>query len=204
VDARFAYTEGMISAVVLAAGASTRMGTQKLLLPVGGEPLVRRVVKAVCDAGFDDVLAVLGSEHDAVLSALVGLPIRYARNPNFLSGMGSSFRTAVENLTDSEAALFALADQPFVTSAEYRTVLETYRQDHSPIVSVRYGEVMAPPHLFTREFFPELAALEHGARPVLQRHRDRTTIVTFAPGLLADVDTREDYEDVKRRLSSGA
>jgi molybdenum cofactor cytidylyltransferase len=194
----------MISAVVLAAGASTRMGTQKLLLPVGGEPLVRRAVKAVCDAGFDEVLTVLGSEHDAVRSALDGLPIRYAHNPNFLSGMGGSFRIAVENLTDSEAAMFALADQPFVTSAEYRTVLEAYRRSKSPIVSVRYGEVTAPPHLFTREFFPELAALEHGARPVLQRHRDRTTILTFPPGLLADVDTPADYEDVKRRLSSGA
>jgi molybdenum cofactor cytidylyltransferase len=194
----------MVSAVVLAAGASTRMGTQKLLLPVGGEPLVRRVVKAVCDAGFDEVLTVLGSEHDALRSALDGLAVRYAHNASFLSGMGSSFRTAVENLPDSEAAMFALADQPFVTSTEYRTVLETYRRHHSPIVSVRYGDVTAPPHLFTREFFPELAALEHGARPVLQRHRHRTTILTFAQGLLADVDTPEDYEDVKRRLSSGA
>ena len=50
----------MISAVILAAGASTRMGTQKLLLPLGGEPLVRRTVRQVCDAGFDDVLVVLG------------------------------------------------------------------------------------------------------------------------------------------------
>jgi len=189
--------------VVLAAGASTRMGTQKLLLPVGGEPLVRRVVRAVCDAGFDEVLVVLGSEHEKVLGALVGLPIREALNPNFPSGMGSSFRSAVESLPDSEAAMFALADQPFVTSTEYRTLLETYREHHSPIVSVRYGEVMAPPHLFTRAFFPELAALEHGARPVLLRHRDQTTIVRFAPDLLADVDTPEDYEDVKRRLSSG-
>jgi molybdenum cofactor cytidylyltransferase len=194
----------MVSAVVLAAGASTRMGHQKLLLPLGGHPLVKRVVKAVCDAGFDDVLVVVGHEHERVLAALAGLRIRHALNPDFATGMGSSFRTAVENLAASEAAMFALADQPLVTATEYRRVLDTYLQHHSPIVSVRYGDVMAPPHLFTREFFPELAVLEHGARPVLLRHRDRTMILTFAPDLLADVDTPEDYEEVNRRLSSGA
>jgi molybdenum cofactor cytidylyltransferase len=194
----------MVSAVVLAAGASSRMGRQKLLLPVAGEPLIARVVKAVCDAGFDDVLMVVGHEHEQVLEALVGLPIRHALNPDFATGMGSSFRTAIENLPNSEAAMFALADQPFVTATEYRRVRETYVQHRSPIVSVRYGDVMAPPHLFTREFFRELAVLEHGARPVLLRHRDRTMILTFAPDLLADVDTPEDYEEVNKRLSSGA
>jgi molybdenum cofactor cytidylyltransferase len=194
----------MVSAVVLAAGASTRMGRQKLLLPLGSEPLVTRVLKAVCDAGFDDVLIVVGHDHEKVLKALAGLPIRHAFNPGFATGMGSSFRTAVENLPNSEAAMFALADQPFVTATEYRRVREAYVQHRSPIVSVRYGDVMAPPHLFTREFFPELAVLEHGARPVLLRHRDRTMILMFAPDLLADVDTPEDYEEVNRRLSSGA
>jgi molybdenum cofactor cytidylyltransferase len=193
----------MVSAVVLAAGASTRMKTQKLLLPLGNEPLVRRVVAFVCNAGFDDVLVVVGSDHEQVVKALQGLPIRYAVNPDYASGMGSSFRTAVLNLPQSDAAMFALADQPFVSSAEYRKIRETHLQQRSPIVSVRYGEVMAPPHLFSREFFPELAALEHGARPVLLSHRDKTTILNFPTDLLVDVDTPEDYEDVKRRFSSG-
>lgn len=193
----------MVSAVVLAAGASTRMGTQKLLLPFDGEPLLRRAVRQVRAAGFDDVLVVLGSEHEATLAALEGLPVRHAINMQFASGMGSSFRTAVEHLADSDAAMFALADQPFVTTNEYRTVLDTYRQYAPPIVSVRYGEVMAPPHLFEREFFPELAGLQHGARSVLQRHLERTTILRFPPDLLVDIDTPEDYELAKSRLSSG-
>jgi molybdenum cofactor cytidylyltransferase len=192
-----------VSGVVLAAGASTRMGTQKLLLPFGDEPLVRRAVRQVCAAGFDDVLVVLGSSHEATLAALEGLPVRHAVNLQFASGMGSSFRTAVEHLPDSAAAMFALADQPFVTSQEYRAVLDAYRQHGSAIVSVRYGEVMAPPHLFEREFFPELAALQHGARSVLLRHTDRTLVLKFAPELLVDVDTPEDYDRAKSRLSSG-
>lgn len=198
------YTvSAMISAVVLAAGASTRMGRQKLLLPLDGEPLIRRVVKQVAAARFDDVLVIVGSEFEQVLGALNGLSIRHAVNTDFASGMGSSFRTAVANLPDSEAAMFALADQPLVTSNEYRQLIETYRAQHNPIVSVRYGEVMAPPHLFAREFFPELAALTHGARPVLLGHHDKTTILRFPSELLIDVDTPEDYDEVRRRLSSG-
>lgn len=200
---RCRYTVFVISGVVLAAGASTRMGTQKLLLPLGGEPLVRRAVRQVSAAGFDDVLVVLGSEHEATLAALEGLPVRHALNLDFASGMGSSFRTAVEHLLDSNAAMFALADQPFVTTREYRTVLDAYRQHASPIVSVRYGEVMAPPHLFEREFFPELAQLAHGARSVLQRHLDRTLVLQFSPDLLVDIDTPDDYELARSRLSSG-
>lgn len=193
----------MVSGVVLAAGASTRMGTQKLLLPFGNEPLVRRAVRQVLAAGFDDVLVVLGSEHEATRGALEGLPVRHAVNLQFASGMGSSFRTAVEHLADSAAAMFALADQPFVTAREYRTVLDAYRQHAPPIVSVRYGDVIAPPHLFEREFFPELAQLTHGARSVLQRHVDRTMVLQFSADLLVDIDTPEDYELAKRRLSSG-
>jgi len=193
----------MVSAVVLAAGASTRMGTQKLLLPFGNESLVRRAVRQVLAAGFDDVLVVLGSEHEATRAALEGLPIRHAINLQFASGMGSSFRTAVEHLADSAAAMFALADQPFVTTSEYRTVLDAYRQHAPPIVSVRYGDVMAPPHLFEREFFAELAELTHGARSVLQRHVERTMVLRFPPDLLVDIDTPDDYERAKTRLSSG-
>jgi molybdenum cofactor cytidylyltransferase len=179
------------------------MGTQKLLLPFGDEPLVRRAVGQVCAAGFDDVLVVLGSDHEATRAALDGLPVRYAINLEFASGMGSSFRVAVEHLAGSAAAMFALADQPFVTASDFRTVLDAYRQHAPAIVSVRYGEVMAPPHLFERDLFPELARLRHGARSVLQRHLDRTMVLQFPPDLLVDIDTPEDYELARSRWSSG-
>ncbi len=193
----------MITGVILAAGASSRMGTQKLLLPLGGEPLVTRTVRQVAEAGVDDVLVVVGHEHEKVLAAIEGLRCRHAVNPDYATGMGSSFRTAVAELGKSAAAMFALADQPFVTAAEYRRLLAAYKTESPGIVSVRYGDVTAPPHLFDREFFPELAVLEHGARPVLQRHRDRTVVLQFPPELLLDIDTPEDYERASARLSAG-
>jgi molybdenum cofactor cytidylyltransferase len=191
-----------VSAVVLAAGASTRMGPHKLLLALGNEPVVRRTVRQICDSGFDDVLVVVGHEHQKVLATLKGLPVRQAINTDYEKGMGSSFRTAVDDLGDAAAAMFALADQPFVTPNEYRALLDSYRERRPAIVSVRYGDVMAPPHLFSRELFPELAQLQHGARSVLERHRDDMIVLQFPEELLLDIDTPEDYERAKRRLSS--
>jgi molybdenum cofactor cytidylyltransferase len=193
----------MVSAVVLAAGASTRMGQHKLLLPLGGEPLLQRTVRQVAEAGFDDLLVVLGFGHEQTRTALEGLGCRITVNLDYETGMGSSFRTAVASLGDSEAALFALADQPFLSPAQYRRLLDIYREQSPGIICSRFGAVTAPPHLFARRLFPELAVLQHGAKPVLQRHRDEMIVVDLPADLLLDVDTPEDYERASKRLSSG-
>ena len=191
----------MVTAVVLAAGASTRMGTHKLLLPLAGEALVRRTVRQVSTAGFDDVLVIVGHEHDRVVASLQDLKVRHAVNADYETGMGSSFRVAIESMPDSTAAMFALADQPLVAAGDYRRLLDAHRAQATGIISVRYGDVTAPPHLFDRRFFSELARLEHGARPVLQRHQAETHVLHFAPELLLDIDTPEDYERAKALLS---
>ena len=191
----------MITAVVLAAGRSTRMGTHKLLLPLGGEALVRRTVRQVSAAGFDDVLVIVGHEHERVLASLRDLDVRHAINAQYATGMGSSFRVAVESMPESEAAMFALADQPLLGAADYRRLLDACRTQAAGIISVRYDDVTAPPHLFDRRYFPELAVLEHGARPVLQRHQDDRHILHFSPELLLDIDTPEDYERAKALVS---
>jgi len=180
------------------------MGSPKLLLSLGSEPIVRVTARQLCASGFDEVLVVSGAEQAGIAAALDGLPVRHAHNPDFATGMGSSFRTAVEHLpADSEAALFALADQPFVTSAEYKAILDTWRLQRPPIVSSRFGEVTAPPHLFVRSLYPELAVLEHGARPVLQRHTSAMVVLHFPAALLLDIDTPDDYERAKARVSAG-
>jgi molybdenum cofactor cytidylyltransferase len=188
---------GMTSAVVLAAGSSSRMGQPKLLLPLAGEPLVRRVARQVLASGVDEVVVVVGCEHERIAAALDGLALRTVWNPDYETGMGSSFRAAIGALPESAAAMFALADQPLVGADDYRRLLDAFRKQGGGIVSVRYGDVTAPPHMFDRAYFPELANLQHGARPVLQRHADATTVLHFAPELLLDIDTPEDYERAK-------
>jgi molybdenum cofactor cytidylyltransferase len=170
------------------------MGRHKLVLPLGGEAIVRRTVRQVLDSGFDRVLVVVGSRHEETERALDGLAITTVLNPDFATGMGSSFRTAVEHLGESRGALFALADQVLVPAAEYRRMRTTYLEHEGGIVCARYGNVTAPPHLFDREFFPDLSVLEHGARSVLERHRDRAIVLQLDPRLLLDIDTPEEYE----------
>src|ERR1700761_6670201 len=191
----------MISAVVLAAGASVRMGAPKLLLPLGDEPIVRRTVRQVCAAGFDETVVVLGREPEKTRDALDGLPVRTVLNPEYATGMGTSFRAGTLAVQASEAAMFTLADQPFVTTAAYRRVLEVYRELRPAIVSARFGEVTAPPHLFTRAFFPDLAGLEHGARDLLRRHHAHAHVLHLPPDLVMDIDTPEDYESAKVRVA---
>jgi len=192
----------MVAAVVLAAGASMRMGSAKLLLPLGGEPLVRRAVRQVLGAGFDEVLVVVGYQFQPIIAVLAGLPCRPVVNHEYQTGMGSSFRAAIAALGQTEAAMFTLADQPFVTEHEYRALLEAYHRSPGGIVVAQYGEVVAPPHVFAKEFYAELSQLERGARPVLDRHADRLTMLRFAPELLLDVDTPDDYERAIERLSA--
>ena len=161
-------------------------------------------MRQVAEAGFDDVLVVVGYEHEQVLAALDGLRCRHAVNPDYATGMGSSFRTAVVGAWQRaprpcSPSQISRSSRPRSTGA----CCDTYRTQSPGIVSVRYGDVTAPPHLFAREFFPELAVLEHGARPVLQRHRDRTVVLQFPPELLLDIDTPDDYERANARLSAG-
>ena len=148
----------MISAVVLAAGASTRMGTQKLLLPFGGEPLVRRAVRQVCDAGFDDVLVVLGSEHeqDAGRARRTGDASRDQRAVRKRHGqlVPHGGRTSRRQRRRDVCARRSAVRHDATSTGRCSTPTAITAP---AIVSVRYGEVMAPPHLFQREFFPELA-----------------------------------------------
>src|SRR5262245_44641731 len=122
------------------------MGVNKLLLRLEGEPIVRRTARRLCGGGLDEVLVVLGRDGDAVRDALEALPCRFAVNTAYETGLGSSFRVAVEHLVETDAAVFALADQPFVTADQYRRIGDAYREHRAPIVSVRYGDVTAPPH----------------------------------------------------------
>lgn len=194
----------MVSAILLAAGASTRMGQPKLLLPLGGEPMVRRAAGRLCESGYDEVLVVSGSEQARIVEALEGLPVRHVHNPDFATGMGSSFRAGVAALEpEVEAAMFALADQPLLDSTHYRALLDTWRLQRPLIVGSTFGDVTAPPHLFDRSLFPELSALVHGARSILQRHAGRMVVLHLPAELLLDIDTPEDYERARTLVADG-
>ncbi len=194
-----------IAAVVLAAGASSRMGTHKLLLPLGGESLIRRVVGTLLAVPVADVVVVVGHNHRAIESELAGLPVRFALNENYRKGMGSSFAAGVRALDERiGAALFVLGDRPFVTAADYRRLLDAYRSGASALVAGRYGDVVAPPHVVARSLFERVGNDGVGIRPLLAELGGAATLLDFETGALLDIDEPADLERARNLLPGAA
>lgn len=186
--------QARVAGVVLAAGASSRMGRNKQLLVVAGEALVRHTVRNVVQAGFDVVLVVLGRDAEDVRDALSDFPVEFALNEQYREGIGTSFKVGVDALpNDVEAASFALADMPLVTAGMHRAVLDAYLGSRAPLVLARFGEVRAPPHLFRRDLFPRFSGRgDHGPKDLVKEFGRDAVWLDFPEVALSDVDTEED------------
>ncbi len=193
----------MIAAIVLAAGASTRMRRQKLLLPMGdGRPLVRLAVEQVLAAGVDDAVVVLGREAEAVALALAGLPVRTVVNPRFAEGQATSLRAGLDALRPgTEGAVIALGDQPLPDPTIIRRLVATFRASGRPVVVPVYRDGRGNPVLFAVALFDELRAVtgDRGGRGVIARDPTRVAEVPVDAPMPADIDTPEDYEAARRR-----
>lgn len=190
-----------VAGLLLAAGLSSRMGSQKALLELEGESLVRRAARRALAGGLDPLVVVVGHEADRVSSELAGLPCRIELNPHFASGIASSLRVGVAALGDQiDAAMVLLADMPFVTAEMIATLAERWREHRPPLVISEYGGVPAPPTLYDRRLFPELRELRDGqsGREIVKRHRAEALIVEWPATALADLDVPEDYTRAKR------
>lgn len=185
----------MIAAVVLAAGLARRMGRPKLLLPLGGRPLLRHAVEGV-RPHVDDVVVVTGPDSPAVALALAGLDVRFAVNPRPEAGQGASIAAGVSALRPAtRAVLIVLGDQPRVPREVVPALIEAWRRTGRPVVTPVYRGVAAPPVLFAAEVFGELRALtgDAGARSVVEARPERVERVAVDAPAPADVDTPEDY-----------
>jgi molybdenum cofactor cytidylyltransferase len=185
-----------VAAVILAAGASRRMGRNKMLLQLEGEPLVRRAARRALAAGLAPVVIVLGHEADQAQAALQDLPLEFALNPAFTGPTSASLHRGLERLgPEVGAVVVTLGDMVLVTAAMLAELVTAARTSAAPLVVSRYGEVTAPPLLFRRALFGELLAWtgEGCGKAVVQAHRQQAAYVERAPELLADVDTPEDF-----------
>ncbi|MBK9517347.1 MAG: nucleotidyltransferase family protein [Anaeromyxobacter sp.] len=183
-----------VAGVLLAAGRSSRMGSNKLLLEVGGEPLVRRAARVALEAGLDPVVVVTGHQAALVEAALRGLPCRAVRAPDPAQGQGASLAAGLAALPPgAEAAVVLLADMPRVTAAMVSALVARATGSEAPLVLSDYGGVLAPPALYRRALFQELSDPgETPGRRVLARHRAEALTVAFPAEALADVDVPAD------------
>lgn len=197
--------EARVAAIVLAAGASTRMGRNKLLLDVAGESLVRRAVRAAIEGGVDEVVVVLGHDEQRVRAELDGLACVPVVNPDHAEGAGTSVRTGVRRAFGADAVMVVLADMPFVTAEMIATLARRYRASRAPLVVSHYGDVQAPPTLYDRALFEELLAIpgERCAKQVVKRHEAEAEVVTWPAAALRDIDVPADYDGVRAELAGG-
>ena len=193
-----------VAGIVLAAGTSTRMGQNKLFMDLEGEPLVRRVVGRASNAGFDPLIVVLGHEAALVRQTLEGFQYQAVLNPDYEKGVNSSLRAGIlaASHTHAQAAVIVLADMPFVTTAMIQTLIEKYRASDAPLVISDYGGVNAPPMLYDRSLFGELALSEGQGcgKHVVKRHRHEAVSATWHVDALSDLDAPEDYQRVKAAI----
>jgi CTP:molybdopterin cytidylyltransferase MocA len=179
-------------AIVLAAGASTRMGRPKLDLPVDGIPMLRRVVEAALASRCAEVVVVLGAYADRYAPLLDGLPVRVVVNPDPAEGMGSSIRHGMSAVApDAVAVVVLLADQPLVGSDGIDRVVEAALAGPDRIAASTYRGAVGPPVAFPRARFDELRALtgDRGARSVIDAHREGLVALPLDDRAALDVDT---------------
>src|SRR5437016_3635961 len=154
-----------ISVVILAAGASTRMGVPKQLLAFRGRSLLRRAAEEALASGCHPVVVVLGAYAQRLQEEIRGLPVRVVVNARWPEGMGTSVRAGIEALAagagadEVEAAVLAVYDQPLFSARIVRELIAGHQRTGSPIVAAAYEGTRGVPALFSRSLFPELITL---------------------------------------------
>ncbi|MGW8316356.1 MAG: nucleotidyltransferase family protein [Bacteroidales bacterium] len=183
--------------IVLAAGSSTRMGTQKLLLPYREDTIIGTVVNQVLASKVDHVMVVLGADHQEIKAALEGRSVEFCHNREHARGMLSSVMCGVRSLPeDANAALVFLGDQPEISPGVTNAVIEAYDEDIKGIVIPVHQHRRGHPLLVDLKYRKEIDRLdlEQGLRALMHLFpEDVLEVEVEEPGILVDIDTREDY-----------
>ncbi len=190
-----------VTAIILAAGRSSRMGRAKQLVTVDGVPMIVRAAQTALASAADEVLVVTGAYADVVAAALApaeaaaGGRLRFAHNADFANGQSTSVHAAVRALVDEVgAALFLPVDQPFLPTTLLNALIAAWQDGARLAAAAIDGQPRGAPAIFDRALWPELLALtgDQGARPLLRRHAEAVSLVEVGASLLRDVDTPED------------
>ena len=192
----------MISAVILAAGESRRMGTQnKLLLQIGSEVLIRKFVKSVCASAADAVLVVLGHEAEKIKAVLQDQALRFVKNTCYEKGMTTSIQSGVNAASRrSEGFMICLADLPFAETSDFNCLIQAFtdfrRTESSLIIVPVFQGQRGNPVLFSAEFRDKLLAHNgEGCKGIVSKYPQSVREVSMEnDNLLRDIDTPEDYK----------
>lgn len=184
--------------ILLAAGASSRMGQPKQLLRFEGETLLRRAAQTAVEARLGPVIVVLGHRAADMEPEISGLRVHIAFNPDWSRGIGSSIRCGVQKLKiirpDANRTIILLCDHPLIRPEHLGALVDAYRQSKLPVCIASFREEMGPPVLLAASVFADLSTLEDGrGAKSLWINRPDLVCKVSCPEAGIDIDTPEDY-----------
>ncbi|WDF55650.1 nucleotidyltransferase family protein [Mucilaginibacter sp. KACC 22063] len=188
----------MTAIVILAAGASTRLGRPKQNLIYKSETLLNKVLTAA-KAVADNIYIVVGAHSDVVRSGIAEDNVTVLNNPDWATGMASSIHVAVNHMMQNQpsitAILFLVCDQPHVNAELLKHIIERAKASEKGIIACNYSNTLGVPALFKQQYFNDLLKLkgQEGAKKLLIAHQADVEAAPFALGNI-DIDTEEDYK----------
>ena len=189
-----------IAIVILAAGASKRMGSPKQLLKWGNESLLTHAINKALNVKNSEVIVVLGANHGSIQKEIEQFPITILKNSNWKEGLGKSIACAAKYVIElkpkTNGLVITLADQPLIDTEFLKIIIQNYYQDQNQIVATSYGNRKnGVPALFDSHYFEELSNLsnDNGAKHILKKHESSVVSLQLQQENL-DIDSIEDYE----------
>lgn len=189
-----------VTAVILAAGKSSRMGQIKQLLPFDNKVLLQHVIDSVQLSIVNTALLILGFQSEEIKRSIDPKGLKIIKNNQYLNGMSSSIKSGLSSLSkDCEAVIFILGDQPLVSVELLNKMVDFYSSSKPDILIPTYKNKRGNPVLFSRSMFPELEKLQGdtGGRELFQSHSQLIQYLEVEDSnILLDVDTPADYQSL--------
>ena len=188
----------MLSAIILAAGESKRMGKPKQLLPLGKSTLLEQAIDNLLNSSVDETIVVLGHKAEEITEKIANKPVKVVINPDYQQGMSTSIVAGLIMVDPrSQAVMLALGDQPLVTSRTINQLIEAFSKNKKGIAVPTYRGRRGHPIIFDIKYKAELFKLKGdiGGREIIQNHpKDVFMVAVDSESVISDIDTQEDYK----------
>src|SRR4030043_1300091 len=190
-----------VSAILLAAGSSRRMGQLKQLLPLHDKPIIRYCLDNLITSGIENIVAVLGYRGDEVLAVIQEMPVQIVLNKNQESEMAESVRIGLRAIAEkSSGVLVCLSDHPLVSIDTLKSLMQCFREAPDKIIIPLYKGKRGHPSLFPNPVIDEVF-VGLNLRDIINRDSSRIRILDVDDeGVILDMDTREDYEKILKKI----
>lgn len=191
-----------ITAIVLAAGKSTRMGADnKLLLTFNDKTMVSHVIDQLMASNLDDIIVVTGHEYEMVTAGITQ-PVKFTHNADYDMGLSASIKAGMAALhQDCDGVMICLGDMPYISADHYNRLIAEFKTGNI-IAPTRHGKI-GNPIIFSKEFFPDFDTLQgdKGARKLLQKYQDEVISVDLeTDAILHDIDTPDSYNQIMEQF----